>query len=59
MIKTSGWFLKTFASASSSFFVYTAPVGLQGEEKIKSLVLGVIAFSSCAGVILNLISSYV
>ncbi len=48
-MKISGCFLNTSASASSSFLLYTAPDGLQGEEKRNAFVLGVMAASSCAG----------
>ena len=47
------FFTITRASASSSAFEYAAPVGLEGLFSTKSFVFFVIAFSSCAGVILN------
>ena len=47
----------TAANAANSDFEYTEPVGLQGEENINTFVLGVMAASNCAGVILKLFST--
>ena len=52
MIKMFGYFLNTSANPAKSAFEYTAPLGLQGDENMKSFVLSVIAASSSSGVIL-------
>ena len=49
----------TSHNASTSFLEYAAPVGLEGELKINTFVLGVIAFSNCVGVIWKLFSGVV
>ncbi|MNL53067.1 hypothetical protein D3C87_1762860 [compost metagenome] len=52
-----GYFSKTATRSASSSLLYTDPVGLHGEENMNNLVLGVIAASSCAPVILKLFST--
>ncbi len=54
--QTCGWRRSTSASASNSPRLYTAPLGLPGELSSSQRVCGVIAASSCAGVILNPLS---
>jgi hypothetical protein len=49
---TFGCFISTSPSARNSARVYAAPVGLLGLFNMNSRVFGVIAASSCAGVIL-------
>ena len=51
-----GYLRSTTAKFSSSCFVYTAPLGFEGELNQIIFVLGVIAFSNCSGVILKLFS---
>jgi hypothetical protein len=53
MNQTCGWRRSTAPSACSSSREYTAPLGLLGEFSISHLVRGVMAASSCSGVILN------
>ena len=52
-MKISGYFSRTFASSRYSSSLYTVPLGLLGELIITSLVLSVIEFSNCLGVILK------
>ncbi|MNY18856.1 hypothetical protein D3C86_1522630 [compost metagenome] len=55
-MNTCGCFSNTFAKAANSSLLYTVPVGLFGEENMNNFVFGVIAASSCSGVILKLLS---
>ena len=52
-IKMLGCWRNTFARASNSCWLYTEPVGLQGELNHTILVFSVIAPSNWAGVILK------
>ena len=52
----SSWLFITRASPSSSAFEYTLPVGLLGEQSMSRRVFGVMAASSCSGVILKFCS---
>ena len=54
-----GCFLNTSTSAVSSAKVYTAPDGLHGDENINTFVLGVIAASNSAAVVLNWLATVV
>ena len=51
-----GCFKRTAAKASYSDFEYIDPLGLFGELSITNFVLGVMACSSCSGVILKSVS---
>ena len=55
-IHTCGWRSSTSPSAFSSASEYTLPVGLDGLLSTSSLVRGVMAASSCAGLILKWLS---
>ena len=50
---------QTSPSALISSAEYTEPVGLLGELRMNSLVLGVMASRNCSGVTLNSVSSVV
>ena len=56
-MKILGYLINTFFHANNSDSLITLPLGLQGEEKMIILVLGVMAASNCSALTLKSLST--